>query len=449
MPSETSVVSGDQSMEELKRELAEAREQQAVTAEILAAISSSPSDPSRVFAEIAASAARLCGANDATIHQIDGELLRLVAQHGSILTGPTMRLERGALIGRAVIERQAIQIADLSAEKSEYPAGSAAARRLGFRTTLAVPLIRAGNAIGVISIRRAEVRPFTDRQIDLLKTFADQAVIAIENARLFDAEQSSKRELQESLEYQTATSEVLNVISRSPTDTQPVFDIIAERAEKLCDADISMVSMVDGELIRLAAIHGTTKEGIAAIRAVFPMDCNDETVTARVIRTCAIVHVADVLTDPQYEIKDAARRSDYRSVLGVPMSREGRVIGSISVGRREPGFFADALVELLKTFADQAVIAIENTRLFEAEQASKRELQESLKYQIAISEVLSVISRSQTQIRPVFDAILESAVRLCDADQGGTGKVENGMLLAINWYPDTPEVAAVFRDNFP
>src|SRR5262245_16542368 len=197
MPSEASVVSGGQSMEELRRELAEAREQQAATAGILAAISNSPADQSRVFAEIAATAARLCDAYNATIHQVDGGQLRTVAHHGPILTGPTMALACGAVIGRAVLERRAIQIADLSAEKAEYPEGSDAARRLGFRTTLAVPLIRAGNAIGVISIRRAEVRPFTDRQIELLKTFADQAVIAIGNARLL-------RELRESLQQQTA-----------------------------------------------------------------------------------------------------------------------------------------------------------------------------------------------------------------------------------------------------
>src|SRR5215470_505887 len=211
MPSEVSRVSGDRSVKDLELELAEAREQQAATAEILRVISSSPTNPERVFAEIAASAARLCQAYDAVIRQVDDDALLLVAHHGPLPVAGTLPLMRGHLVSRAVLEGRTIHVADLQAETDEYPEGSDVARRLGFRTNLTVPLIRAGAAIGVINIRRTEVRPFTDRQIELLKTFADQAVIAIENARLFEAEQASKRELQESLEYQTATSEVLSV----------------------------------------------------------------------------------------------------------------------------------------------------------------------------------------------------------------------------------------------
>src|SRR5215475_3003346 len=200
------------SLSQARGELAEAREQQAGTAEILSVISSSPMDLRRVFVEIAMSAARLCDAYDAAIHQVDGDALPLVAHHGPVPPGDSLPLARGVVAVRAVLDRQTIQVADLQAERDEYPEGSDNARRLGFRTNLTVPLIRAGTAIGVISIRRPEARLFSDKQVALLKTFADQAVIAIENSRLFEAEQASKRELQESLEQQTATSEVLRVI---------------------------------------------------------------------------------------------------------------------------------------------------------------------------------------------------------------------------------------------
>jgi GAF domain-containing protein len=252
-----STASSDQPIEELRRELAEAREQQAATAEILAAISSSPTDLEGIFSAMAACAARLCDANDAsTIHQVDGGVFRLVAHQGSI-PAATLPLVRGMVTGRAIMERRTVHVADLQAETDEYPEGSDRARSIGFRTILAVPLIRGGEAIGVIAIRRREARPFTDRHIELLKTFADQAVIAIENARLFEAEQASKRELQDSLEYQTATSEVLSVISRSPTALQPVLQAIADTAARMCETTAVTVFLKAGDgTYRLAVTTG-------------------------------------------------------------------------------------------------------------------------------------------------------------------------------------------------
>src|SRR5262249_40180907 len=237
MPSEVSTDGANQDLsrlvDELKRELerstgelVEAGEEQAATTCILAAISSSPADLRRVFAEIATSAARLCDAYDAVIFQVDGDCLRLVAHHGPIPTGAigpfTLALTREVSLSRAVLDRRTVHVVDLQAETDEYPEGSDRARRFGVRTVLNVPLISAGKTIGVIGIRRTEARLFSDNQVALLETFANQAVIAIENTRLFKAEQASKRELQESLEYQTATSDVLSVISHSKFELQPV-----------------------------------------------------------------------------------------------------------------------------------------------------------------------------------------------------------------------------------
>src|SRR5262245_2059491 len=440
MPTETSVVSGDQSVEELRRELAEAREQQADTAGILAAISNSPADQSRVFAEIAASAARLCDAYNATIHHVDGGQLRTVAHYGPILTGPTMALARGAVIGRAVLERRAIQISDLSAEKTEYPEGSDAARRLGFRTTLAVPLIRAGNAIGVISIRRAEVRPFTDRQIELLKTFADQAVIAIENARLFEAEQASKRELKEALDNQTAISEVLGIISRTQTDMRPVFDAILESAVQLCGADAGGICKVENENLVVTNWRPEAPEVALAFRKNYPRPIDTTSLVGRAVVEGTVIHVSDVeAPDAPKHLAGVSKAVGFRSQLSVPILRSGEPIGVIGLVRKAPGPFTSAQIDLVTTFADQAVIAIENTRLFEAEQASKRELQESLEFQTAIGEVLDVIGRSLADVQPVFDMIAQSAARVCSARHCNVFRLDDQLVHFVASHGLSPE----------
>jgi GAF domain-containing protein len=331
MSPEASTVGGDQSVEELRRELAEAREQQAATAEILRVISSSPTDPQRVFAEIAESAARLCDAYDATIHRVDGDLLRLVDHHGPIPAGDTFSLTRGFFIGRAVLDRRTNHSADLQAETDEYPMGSELARHHGFRTILAVPLIRAGDSIGVIAIRRTEVRPFTDRQVELLKTFADQAVIAIENARLLN-------ELRESLQQLTATADVLKVMSTSPDDVQPVFDAIVANAARLCGAAFSAVAMFEGGLLQLVAVNKMSPEETAAYHTVFPRPPGRHFIMGRAFVDRQPVHVADIEADPDYDPRTLATlkaAAPYRTFLGIPILRDGIPIGAIGCGRRD------------------------------------------------------------------------------------------------------------------
>src|SRR5215468_1823054 len=286
-----------------RAELMEAREQQAATAEILRVISRSPMDLQRAFAEIAASAARLCDANDATIIQVNGDFLRLVAHHGPLaslpLGGNTFRLTRGLVTGRAVLDRRTVQVADLPAETDEFPEGSDIARRLGFHTNLAVPLMRASEAIGVINIRRTEVRPFTDRQISLLNIFADQAVIAIENTRLFEEVQARNSELRVALEQQTATSELLKVIGQSTFDLQPVFETLAENAVRLCEAAQGAIWRFDGERLRPAVLYNSSPE-IETYAKEHPVAPGRSSAVGRAALERQTIHIEDALSDPEY-----------------------------------------------------------------------------------------------------------------------------------------------------
>ena len=403
------------------RDLTEALQQQTATSDILRVIASSPGDLQPVLDKLAETACRLCGAYDALVLLREGDQLRAAAHYGPIpVTFASQEISRGLLAGRAVIERRAIHIDDIAKHADEYPvaaglaARGAAAGGMFWRANLVMPLMREGEAVGVIGLRRAEAVPFSDGQIDLLKTFSDQAVIAIENVRLFDEVQARTRELSEALEHQTATSEVLSAISRSPTEVQPVFDAIAKSATELCGATSGGVDLFDGELIRLVAHYNWSPEALAAMGQIYPAAPGRGFASSRAILTRSVVHIPDISEDPEYTATGVVDLG-FRSVLAVPMLRDGQPIGVIALVRLEPRAFTDRQIALLQTFAEQAVIAINNVRLFDEVQARTRDLTEALKQQTATADVLKVISRSAFDLDSVLRTLTDSARSLSGA----------------------------------
>jgi len=402
-------------VDHLARALRESLEQQAATSEILRTISSSPTDVQPVLDAVAESAARLCEAPDVSIFVREADHLRVAARHGPIPSDTALPLSRESGVGWAVLEGRTVHVADMQTEPDQFPISVQNARRLGFRTALNVPLIRDGVAIGAISLRRAEANLFAERQVALLETFADQAVIAIENVRLFKELEARNAELTGSLTQQTATSEVLRVISRSPTNIQPVLDAVAESAARLCEAQDAGIFRRDGDRLLFVAHHGPIPFGPVG---EFSVPLIRGTANGRSVLDAQTIHVADLQTEVhEYpEGSEGARRFGHRTFLVVPLMREGVAIGSISLRRIEAHLFTDRQVALLQTFADQAVIAIENVRLFKELQAKNSDLTEALARQTATSEVLKVISRSTFELRAVLDTLVEAAARLCEAD---------------------------------
>src|SRR5262249_27156651 len=310
---------------------------------------------------------------------------------GPIPARSSLPLSRATAVGSSVLAGQTVHVADMQAETREFPEGSDTARRMGHRTVLCVPLIREGVAIGTIQLRRAEVQLVSARQVSLLQTFADQAIIAIENVRLFKELQARNTDLTDALARETATSEILRVISRSPTEIQPVLDSVAEHAARLCDAYDAVIFRLDGDVLRRAAHSGPIPAPLG-----FVIPATRTRVTGRAVLDCQPVQVIDAQAKSEefLETQSFAREHGFRTILSVPLLREGMAIGTIDLRRTEVRPFTDTQIALLQTFADQAVIAIENVRLFTELDARNRDLREALEQQTATGEVLQVISRS-------------------------------------------------------
>jgi signal transduction histidine kinase/putative methionine-R-sulfoxide reductase with GAF domain len=392
----------EREVEHLARALSESLEQQTATAEILRVISTSPTNLQPVLDAVVKSAARFCGAPDASIFRLDGEHLRADAHHGPVAQpmGFLVPVVRGAVAGRSVLERQAVGVTDLQVETEEFPEGSALARQTGQRTTLSVPLLREGTPIGVILLRRAEAVPFTDKQIALLQTFADQAVIAIENVRLFTELEARNRELTDALERQTATADVLRIIAQSPNDLQPVFDTILQSAVRLCGALNGFIWRVaDGvrRQVSYAGVMSPEWETIAQGTQVGPP--THESVSGWVQIEREVLHVPDLEREERFpRSKDMARAMGYRSLLAVPMLRNQDPVGVVVLHRTQP--FDEGQIQLLRTFAHQAVIAIENVRLFNEIADKSRQLEAASRHK---SEFLANMSH---ELRTPLNAVI-------------------------------------------
>ena len=414
----------------LLNELRESLEQQTATSEVLRVISSSPGELEPVFETLLANAVRICGAKFGVLFLPEGEdAYRSVALHGAPPAfaearrrDPLIRLNPATTLGRVAATKQVVQVEDIRADPgfTNDPKRYAVLNLAGARTMLNVPMLKDDDLVGQIAIYRQEVRPFTEKQIALVQNFAAQAVIAIENARLLNELRQRTDDLTESLEQQTATSEVLQVISSSPEDLGPVFATMLENAARVCDAKFGNIFRWDGEAFHHVAAHNAPP-AFAEARRLSERRPDPITPLDRVAASKTVVHIADLAADQSYierspRIVEAVELGGVRSALAVPMLREKELIGAFTMNRQEVRPFTDKQIELVKNFAAQAVIAIENTRLLNELRQRTDDLTESLEQQTAMSEVLSVISSSPSELGPVFQTILENATRLCEAN---------------------------------
>ena len=431
----------------LLNELRQSLEQQTATADVLRVISSSPGELQPVFVAMLQNAVRICDAQFGNLALFENDGFRFVAQYGAPpkyrnarQREPFIRGKAGGNLDRVIKTKRIDHVADMAAEEPD----SGIASLGGARTLVTVPMLKDNELVGMIAIYRQEVRPFSEKQIELLQNFAAQAVIAIENARLLNELRQRTDDLTESLEQQTATSKVLEVISSSPADLKPVFEAILENAVRLCGAKFGNLYLREGDGLRAAAMHNAPR-AYAEQRAGIVHPSPNST-SYRAAQTKQPAQIADITKLQAYAEGDpwlisAVSLGGYRGALTVPLLHDDEVIGGITIFRQEAGAFADKQIELLTNFAKQAVIAIENTRLL-------NELRESLERQTATSEVLSVISKSPGELEPVFQAMLEKATRICEANFGQLQFYEDGA-FRVGATHNIPSALAELRQREP
>ncbi|HKX08774.1 MAG TPA: GAF domain-containing protein [Stellaceae bacterium] len=430
-------------------DLAESLEQQTVTGEVLKVISRSTFDLAPVFETLAENAVKLCAAERAIIFRFDGKVLRPAAWHNAsaelmeFVERHPIAPGRQTISARAALERRTVHVDDVQSDP-EY--SYALLDSDPIRTLLAVPMLKGDELVGVITIYRLEMKPFTEKQIALVQIFADQAVIAIENARLLGELRDRSAELARSVEELTATADVLRVISSSAGDLAPVLDSIVETAARLCVAEAGVIDRRDGGVYRPAAAYGFSQEFSDFLKASqFAPDRG--TLTGRTVFERRPVQIVDVRRDPEYAWTDAIERSGARTMLGVPLLRDGEPIGALTLVRTRVEAFTDRQIALVATFADQAVIAIENARLLGELRDRSAELARSVDELTATSDVLKVISRSTVELETVLDTLVETAARLCHADQAVMFRRQGDRYLRVASHGLSREFDQYLQDN--